>query len=329
MKSRNLRITATVLAMSVVVACSSDSTEDENSEPDYPSGTVTWIVPFAAGGGADAAFRVFQKYAEELVDVSIPVVNVEGAGGVTGWTQFLNSDPDGYTLSLATPPFNIIPAVIQPDETPYELDQFQYICSYASSPNALFIQTGETRFTTLEEVIAHAEANPGQLTAGTTGASGTDTIHLHQLQLAADIELVPVPFESGADAAQALSSGQVDLVFSDTSWIELSSGEMTAVAVSSENPHPSFPDIPTYVSAGYEVIGARMRAPAAPQDTPAHVIEFWEDICRQVTENEDFAAELAAIGQPLEFLTAEEATDFIRGMEDDIRTIAEAADLGS
>jgi tripartite-type tricarboxylate transporter receptor subunit TctC len=301
---------------------------DEAEEADsYPEGRTEWIVPFAAGGGADASFRIFQKYAEEIAGVTMTIVNVEGAGGVTGWTQFLNSEPDGYTLSLATPPFNIIPEVLQPDDTPYTLDQFQYMCVFANSPNAIFVQEADDRFDTLEDLLDYARENPGQLTAGTTGAVGTDSFHMYQLQSAAGVEFTLVPFDSGAEVAQALASGSIDVKFSDTSWIELQAGALKALAVSSEERHPSFPDVPTYVENDYEVIGARLRAPAAPPGTPDNVIQFWQDVCEQVTQDTDFQEEMGAIGQPVEFLTAEDATALIDRLEEDIRAVVEEQGL--
>jgi putative tricarboxylic transport membrane protein len=326
MKARLRWVPLLVAAMVAAAACGADDDEPAGggaAADDYPNKNVTWIVPFAAGGGADAAFRLFQKYAEPTLQVKMPITNVEGAGGVTGWTQFLNSQPDGYTMSLATPPFNIIPKVIQPNETPYELDQFKYVCSYANSPNAAFVKTGDSRFKTLQDVIAFAKANPRKLSAGVTGAAGTDAIHMYQLQEAAGVEFALVPFDSGADAAQALSAGQIDLVFSDTSWVQLGAGKMTAVAVSSEEEHPDFPDVTTYKEAGYDVVGARLRAPAAPPGTPDNVLRYWENVCKTVSENEQFKQEMAKIGQPVEFLTGQQATELVQQITADIQKIAQ------
>lgn len=323
MKARVTWLAALPLLFAMA-ACGGDSdkaADPGTAEEKYPTKQVNWIVPFAAGGGADASFRVFQKYAEPLSKSKMQVTNIDGAGGVTGWTQFVNSKPDGYTMSLATPPFNIIPKKIQSKETPYELDQFTYVCSFAASPNALFIKTGDKRFNDLAGVIAYAKANPGKLTAGTTGAVGTDTFHMYQLQAAAGVKFKLVPFDSATDVSAALTSGQIDVVFSDTSWVRLGGGKMTAVAVAAADPHPDFPDIPTYKQSNLDIVGVRLRAPAAPPKTPATVVKYWEDICKKATEDPKLKEELGKIGQPVQFLSAAETTALVNQMATDIEKI--------
>lgn len=327
MKPRTIVIAAAPLIL-LAAACGDDSAASGNaSTEDYPEETTNWIVPFAAGGGADASFRVFQKYAEPLADSKMQITNIDGAGGVTGWTQFLNSEPDGYTLSLATPPFNVIPKVIQPNETPYELDQFNYICTFVASPDALFIKTGDSRFDDLESMLAYAKDHPGEVTAGTTGAVGTDAFHMYQLQSKAGVEFKLVPFDSATDVSAALISGDIDIVFTDTSWVKLGAGKMTPIAVASDGPHPDFPDIPTYQDAGYDLVSMRLRAPAAPPGTPEEVMTYWEDICEQVTKDEEFVEESGEIGQPVVFYTGEETKKLVEEMTANVEAVVEEQGL--
>jgi tripartite-type tricarboxylate transporter receptor subunit TctC len=317
---------AAAASLTLLLAACSDNNDDSGSG-EYPDKAVNWIVPFAAGGGADASFRVFQKHAEPLADDKMQITNIDGAGGVTGWTQFLNSEPDGYTLSLATPPFNVIPKVIQPDETPYELDQFNYICTFAASPDALFIKAGDDRFDDLESMLAYAKENPGNVTAGTTGAVGTDAFHMYQLQALADVEFKMVPFDSATDVSAALVSGDIDIVFSDTSWVSLGAGEMTPIAVASDGPHPDFPDIPTYQDAGIDLVSMRLRAPAAPPDTPDEVMSYWQDICEETTKDETFLAGMSEIGQPVTFYTGEETKALVEEMTANVESVVEEQGL--
>ena len=74
----------------------------------YPDRAVEFIVPFAPGGGADASQRAFNKYAEQIVGKPLPIVNKPGAGGATGWAELVRAKPDGYTLAVITPPFDLV-----------------------------------------------------------------------------------------------------------------------------------------------------------------------------------------------------------------------------
>jgi tripartite-type tricarboxylate transporter receptor subunit TctC len=102
---------------------------------DYPSSAIDFIVPFNPGGGADASQRTFNKFAEPIVGQPLVIVNKPGAGGTMGWAELVRAEPDGYTLAIVTPPFNVIPPLARPQQTGYTLDQFTYICVYAVVPD--------------------------------------------------------------------------------------------------------------------------------------------------------------------------------------------------
>lgn len=324
-----MRAELTSLAAVALISVAGCGTNSSASDPaSYPDRNVTFIVPFGAGGGADSSFRAFETVAEPL-GPGITISNIEGAGGVTGWTQFLNSAPDGYTLSLATPPFNIVPKLIQPDSTPYSLDDFTYICTYSASPDTLYISAEETRFTDLDSLIAYARENPGQVTAGVTGAVGTDAIHVYRLQDLAGIELRMVPFDSATDVTAAVVSGDVDLSFSDVSWVTLAANDLTPVAIATEEPLAGHSDIPTYTQAGLDLVSVRLRSLSAPQETPEQVLTYWEDICRTVTDNEQFAAELGKTGQPVQFYGAQQTRDVVAQMTESIQEVIDQQDLAT
>ncbi|MGE0217532.1 tripartite tricarboxylate transporter substrate binding protein [Mycolicibacterium sp.] len=317
----------TAVAVFAVAGCGTTSSS-ASDVASYPDKNVTVIVPFGAGGGADSSFRAFQTVAEPL-GPTITVTNVEGAGGVTGWTQFLNSEPDGYTLSLATPPFNIVPKLLQPESTPYSLDDFTYICTYSASPDTMYMNANETRFSDLDSLIAYARENPGQVTAGVTGAVGTDAIHVYRLQDLAGIELRMIPFDSATDVTAAVVSGDVDLSFSDLSWVTLAANDLSPVAIATEEPLTEHPDIPTYTQSGIDLVSVRLRSLSAQPGTPEQVLSYWEDICRTVTDDPQFAAELGKTGQPVQFYDAQQTRDVVAQMTETIQAVIDEQGLAT
>ena len=140
---------------------------------DYPSQAVDFIVPFDPGGGADASQRAFNKYAEPIVGQPLVIVNKPGAGGTKGWAEMVRAEPDGYTLAIVTPPFNVIPPLARPQQTGYTLDQFTYICTYAVVPDVLLVRE-DSEYETLADLIDYAKANPGKIKAANTGTLGAD-----------------------------------------------------------------------------------------------------------------------------------------------------------
>ncbi len=109
---------------------------------DYPNKPIQTIVPFAPGGGADVSQRIFNKYAAPIVGKSMVIVSKPGAGGTTGWAELVRSKPNGYTLSIITPPYNIIPPLVRPKQTGYTLDQITYLCVYGIVPDVLYAKEG-------------------------------------------------------------------------------------------------------------------------------------------------------------------------------------------
>lgn len=97
---------AAVMTFSLV-ACGAQNVPSDNTSDDYPSGPITCIVPYAAGGGSDVLTRTIMKYISLPNNVNMVAVNVEGASGYTGCLQAAKSDPDGYTI-LAHNPMDVV-----------------------------------------------------------------------------------------------------------------------------------------------------------------------------------------------------------------------------
>ena len=129
---------------------------------DYPDRSVSIIVPFNPGGGADSSQRTFNKFAEPFVGKSLVIVNKPGAGGTRGWAELVRKKADGYTLAIVTPPFNVIPALARPKQTGYTLDQFSNICIYAVVPDVLLVPK-DSKWKTFAEFVKDAKTRPGKL----------------------------------------------------------------------------------------------------------------------------------------------------------------------
>src|SRR5690606_3515035 len=115
----------------------------------------------------------FNVLAEPLVGKPLVVVNKPGAGGATGWAELVRAKPDGYTLTITTPPFNTLPALVKPKQTGYTLDQFTNICIYAIVPDVLVVKEG-SRFEDLKSLVDFAKKNPKKVKAANTGTLGAD-----------------------------------------------------------------------------------------------------------------------------------------------------------
>ena len=292
----------------------------------YPDKPIQTIVPFNPGGGADVSQRIFNKYAEPIVGQSLIIVNKPGAGGATGWAELVRAKPDGYTLAIITPPFNLIPPLVRPKQTGYTLDQFSNICIYAIVPDILYVKEGGP-FSTLKDVIDFAKKNPKKLKAANTGTLGADFMTTLLIESEIGIEFTQIPFTGGSESLQATLAGTTEVMVGSALFAASQKGKLRPLAIATEERDPLFPDLPTFRELGYDVISERYRAFAGPPGLPKDIIDYWGKVAQQVVENKEFQAEMDKAGQPAAFRGPEAATKSINQMGNKMKMLVEKYNL--
>ena len=292
----------------------------------YPSRPVEFIVPFDPGGGADASQRMFNKYAEPILGQRLVIVNKPGAGGATGWAEMVRAKPDGYTLGVITPPFNIIPALVRPKQTGYTVDQFTYACIYAIAPDLLYAREGG-QFKTLKDVVDFAKQNPGKIKAANTGALGADYMTTLLIEHGTETKFTQIPFTGGAQALQATLAGTTDIMVGTPLYALAQKGKLRALANASEQRDPQVPDVPTFKELGFNVVSERYRAVGGPPGLPPEIVGYWGQVCKQVTESKAFHEEMDKLGQPPAYRGPQEAKKSIDQMTRDMQGLVEKYDL--
>jgi tripartite-type tricarboxylate transporter receptor subunit TctC len=288
----------------------------------YLSRPVEFIVPFDPGGGADASQRVFNKYAEPIVGQRLVIVNKPGAGGATGWAELVRAKPDGYTLAITTPPFNIIPALVRPKQTGYKMDQFTNICIYAIVPDLLYAREGG-QFKTLKDVVDFAKQNPEKIKAANTGALGADYMATLLIEHATGTKFTQIPFTGGALALQATLAGTTDVMVGSSLYAVAQKGKLRPLAIATEKRDPKLPEVPTFKELGYDVFSERYRAIGGPPKLPGEGVTYWGQVCKQVVDNPQFQAEMDKIGQPAGFRGPADAQKAIDQMTRDMQTLVD------
>jgi tripartite-type tricarboxylate transporter receptor subunit TctC len=293
---------------------------------DYPNHTVEFVVPFNPGGGADSSQRTFNTYAEPIVGQPLVIVNKPGAGGTKGWAEMVRMAPDGYTLAIVTPPFNVIPALARPKQTGYTLNQFTYICIYAVVPDVLLVRE-DSDFKTLADLVDHAKANPGKIKAANTGTLGADFMTTLLIENATGIQFTQIPFTGGAESLQGILAGTTDAMVASSLFAVAQKGTLRTLAIAAPERDPNIPDVPTFKELGYDVVSERYRVLGGPPGLSDDVVSYWADICQQVTSNEDFRKEMNKIGQPPAYRGPDEAKASITAMQERMQALVDKYDL--
>jgi len=236
---------------------------------DFPSHPIHLIVPYAAGGSADATARVIAKQVSKRTGQTIVVENRGGSASILG-TEFVNkADPDGYTLLLGqSGPISINPAIYK--ELPYDpVKDFAPISLTSTYPYVMVVNRS-LGVKTLQEFVALAKSKPGALNYGTTGVGASNHLLTELFNLKAGIKMTHIPYRGTALAVADLVAGQVQVVFSDPiSALQLvNSGTLVALAVTSKERSPVAPDLPTIGETinGFSVEG--WQGLFAPAGTP-------------------------------------------------------------
>jgi len=240
----------------------------------YPNKPVTIVVPFPPGGSTDLlARRIGEKLALALGQPVI-IDNRAGAGGTVGSDFVAKSAPDGYTLLMGVTGTNAISATLYP-KLPYDpLRDFVPVSLVVSAPLVLVVSS-MARQKSVAELIAFAKSNPGAVTHGSPG-NGT-SMHLtgEMFAQASGTRLTHVPYRGSAPALQDLLGGQITAMFGDLLVVQplVAAGKLRALAVTSKERHPMFPDVPTMAEsglAGFEALSWQgLFAPAA---TPSEIV---------------------------------------------------------
>ncbi len=241
---------------------------------DFPSHPVHLIVPYAAGGSADATARVLAKQISKSTGQTIVVENRGGSASIVG-TEFVNkSDPDGYTLLLGqSGPISINPAIYK--NLPYDPVKDFAPVSLTSTYPYIMVVNRSLGVKTLQEFVALARSRPGALNYGTTGVGASNHLLTELFDLKAGIKMTHIPYRGTSLAVADLVAGQVQVVFADPiSALQLvHSGMLVALAVTSKDRSPVAPDVPTISESGYpgfDVVA--WHGILAPAKTPPAII---------------------------------------------------------
>lgn len=240
---------------------------------DYPGRPIRIIVAYAPGGTTDFTARVIGPKLAEALGQQVVIDNRSGAGSLIGTDLVAKASPDGYTLLMADTAFGIVPALYA--KLAFDpLKDFTPVMQIISMPNCLVVHPSLPA-KSVKELVALAKAKPGQLTFG-SGGVGTP-LHMggEQLKVAANIDIVHVPYKGAAPAMSDLVGGQLAMVFPTMTLgvPQVRAGRLRALAVTSARRTAALPEVPTMTEAGFPAVNATSWfGLVAPAKTPKPVI---------------------------------------------------------
>ena len=205
------------------------------------------VVPFSPGASNDAIARVIAVPLAKRLEATVIVDNKPGAAGVIGADSVAKSPRDGSVLLLTSSTFLTV-AATQP-RLPYDpIAAFAPVAVVGQNPSMLAVSSA-TPFKSAADLLAAARAKPDELTYGSAGVGSIGHLLTELLCSTAKVEMRHVPYKGAANAAIDLAGGQIHMMVSSYSTLSafLKSGKVRALAVTSRQPYPAFPDIPPLI----------------------------------------------------------------------------------
>ncbi|MFZ0854626.1 MAG: tripartite tricarboxylate transporter substrate-binding protein [Hyphomicrobiaceae bacterium] len=218
---------------------------------DYPSRPITMIVPFAAGGAADAIGRIMADGISRHIGQPVVVENIGGTGGATGSARVKNARPDGYTIGLGSMGTHAASVPINP-KLPFDpRTDFDYLGLVSSTPNALFVRK-DFPASTLKEYVAYAKAKGKDLKLGHSGIGSAPHITIVLLSQLIGVEPTMVAYRGFGQTINDILSGAIDgscdLVAAVSGHVQ--GGSVKALVIAVDERSPAVPDVPTANEAG-------------------------------------------------------------------------------
>jgi len=256
------------------------------AQKSFPAKPIKVLVGFAAGGATDIAFRILASNAALLIDQPVVVENKPGAGMVIPAQMMKTSTPDGYTVAqIAVTVFR--QAII--DKTDFDpAKDLSFIIGLSAYSCGLVVDAASP-IKTLADYIDFAKKHPGKLTYGTTGTYSSAQLTMEDLAHQNNVQFSHVPYKGGIEALQALLGGHIMSMADAPSWApHVESGKLRLLVTADEKRSERFPNVPTMIESGFNIVQNAPFGLAAPRDTDPAVIKRLHDIFKSAMEMDNF-----------------------------------------
>jgi len=304
--------------LSVLALCCSLSAAAQSpakADPAWPTRPITLIVAFPAGAGADLTARTVAQKLGEALGQNVIVDNRAGANGILGTSAVAKAAPDGYTLLLTDRgALGINPSTYK--KLPYDpLKDFEYISIAAVGPYVLAVKN-ELAAKSYDELLQLARAKPGVVNYGSFGVGSMPQLNMEAFKARQNVNLTHVPYKGGAQVAQALLSGEIDVALLTAPSLvgPLKSGKVRALAVGAAKRSALLPEVPTMteVGGGDDTFVPTYFGFAAPAGTPHAIVARLNAEIRKALAQKDIIERLSGAGLDATGSTSEEMADTVR-----------------
>jgi tripartite-type tricarboxylate transporter receptor subunit TctC len=295
------------MRLRIVLAVLAALTAGSAAAQEYPTRVIKLIHGFPAGGNVDVVARVLAQEMTKMLGQPVIVEEKLGGVGLVAAEIVANAQPDGYTLLTVAGAHPVVAAVHK--SLPYDpLDGFTWISTAMYYPFLISVPR-RSSVRSLQDLLDAARARPGSVSYGSPGTGAIQHLTAELLAAMAGVNFLSVAYRGEAPALTATLGGEVDFLVTTTTAAlpHLPSGELRALAVTSETRWQALPDIPTVREAGvagFEV--SSWSGLAGPRGLSRAIVDRLNGAVRRALAAPDVRSRLAGFGGDVRGSTPEE-----------------------
>lgn len=301
-----------VMGLACSMAAASLSLTPQAAQAAYPEKPITIVIPFAAGGAADTLGRLLAEKIGQKVKQPVIVENKPGAGTLIASQHVANAKPDGYTLLLAASSLGTIPS-INKDARYDPVKSFVPITQVASVVHVISVNP-EVPVKNVKELIAYLKQNKGKVSYASLGTGSSTQLEAEMFKSMADVDMQDIPYKGSAPALTDLISGRVQVMFD--AWASTGpyakAGKVKVLAVTTDKPSPSIPDMPTISEAVPGFSAMPWLGLVAPRGTPPEVAQIIYKAVHESVQQEEVKDRFRTLGLDVIGSDPDAFGDFIR-----------------
>jgi tripartite-type tricarboxylate transporter receptor subunit TctC len=264
----------------------------------WPTGPVTMIIPFAAGGPTDVLGRIVAERMSKSLGQQVVIENVGGAGGMTGSSRVAKARPDGNTFGIGTVGTHAQNQSLYARPAYDAANDFQPVILIAQVPIGLVTKNGLPA-TDLKSFIAHVKANDGKLNFASAGTGSATHLACVLFNAAAGLKAAHVPYKGTGPAMNDLVGGQVDYMceIMSTAKPQIDAKTIKALALFNLQRSPALPNVPTADEQGLKGFEAyTWNAIFMPKGVPADVVKRLNAVTREAMDDPAVSSRLTGLG---------------------------------
>ena len=280
-----------------------------NTVAAYPDKSIKFLVPWPPGGATDQVARILAIPLTKELGVSIFVENKGGAGGNIGTQAFVQDQPDGYSILMATSSTNAAGPHLFANQGFDAAKDFTPVVLVCTIPNIMVVPEASP-WNSMKDLISDAKQNPGKFTYGSAGIGASQHLAGAQFKTVTGLDIRHVPYKGSGPAALDLMAGHIDMMLDTGSLNNIKAGKLKALGIAADKRIPELPNVPTMKEVGVPMVANAWYGVMLPAGAPKDITEKLNAAFNKVLKDPEVRKSLQGIGAQVDGGSVADFTKF-------------------